>query len=454
MSKHTKQKGFILLTVLATTIFIMSLGIVSLQLITSNLRTARSQQYLVNAQFAADAGIDDAIRQLNANDNWAGTGTELTLYSSDYRSSYQTWVSSGATNLQKFITVTAKTYAPASAATPKYIRKFSVEMRGITSGNYSVVTGVGGLVMANSSKIVGGSVYVNGSITMSNSAQIGLSTKPVTVRAAHQNCPVPATAAYPKVCGTGENGQPINITSPNAYIYGNVQATNQTSGTNMSLPGLQAGNPAPTPLPTHDRAAQISAVSSTLTGNFSCTNGSYTWPANYRVTGNVTISNKCEVTVAGDVWIGGNFDMRNSQSKMIVSSSAGTTQPAIMIDGSTGATFDNATTLQSNSQNTGFRIVTYWSAAGCSPGCSDVTGTDLYNSRNHTTISLSNSASGPNTEFYARWTQIDVNNSGNIGALVGQTVNLTNSGAITFGTSVTGVGGIEAWVIKSYKRTF
>jgi hypothetical protein len=139
---------------------------------------------------------------------------------------------------------------------------------------------------------------------------------------------------------------------------------------------------------------------------------------------------------------------------MIVANSVGTTQPVVMIDGAGGADFNNSSTLQSNSSKTGFRIITYWSRASCSPGCSSVTGSDLYNSRNDTTIALSNSSSGPQTEFYARWTKVDVNNAGNIGALVGQTIKLSNSGAVTFGTSLNGVGGIEAWVVKSYKRTF
>lgn len=453
--RHEKQSGFILLTILITTVFIMLIGIASLDIITANLRTARQERYLVNAQFAADAGIDDAVRRLNQDDSWTGNGSEQTLYtSSEFKTTFHTTVTDGSNNLQKYIDVVANTYAPATSSTPKYTRKYRVEMRGITAGNFSVVTGVGGLIMTNSSKIVGGSVYVNGTISMSNTSQIGLSTKPVAVRAAHQSCPVPANGSYPRVCNTNENGQPISITSPNAVIYGDVQATNQTDGSQMFSPGLIAGSPGVASLPDHDRSAQISAVASTLNGNFSCTNGSYNWPANYHITGNVTISNSCEVTVNGDVWIGGTLSMSNSKSKMIVANSLGTTQPVIMVDGAAGANFSQSTTLQSNSSNTGFIIITYWSTAGCSPNCSSVTGTDLYNSRDDTTITINNSASGANTEFYARWSQISVGNSGNIGALVGQTVWLNNSGAVTFGTSVSGLGAVDAWVVKSYKRTF
>lgn len=451
-TEYKKQGGFILVSILSVTLFIMVIGVISLQLITSNLRSARADRYLVNAQFAADAGIDDAVRQLNANHSWAGTGVEQTLYTaSNFKSTYSTIVNNGSEYTQKFITVTAKTYTPATSSNALYTRKYTVEMRGITSGDFSVVTGVGGLTMSNSAKIVGGNVYVNGKITMSNSAQIGLSTTPVDVKVAHQSCPIPANATYPRVCNTGENGQPITM-SNNSKIYGEVQGTNQTSGPNMFNPGLVAGNPAPITLPSYDRAGQIASVASTLSGNFTCSSGNIVWPANYRITGNVNISNSCQVTVNGNVWIGGSFNISNS-SRIIVSNALGTTKPVIMVDGS-GATFSNNTTLQSNTANTGFRFITYRSAASCSPNCSNVTGLDLYNSSTITTISLNNSSAAPNTEFYAPWSQVDVDNGGNIGALVGQTIKLSNSGAVTFGATVQGVGGISAWVVKSYKRTF
>lgn len=325
-------------------------------------------------------------------------------------------------------------------------------MRGVSSGDYSVVTGVGGLIMSNSAKIVGGNVYVNGRITMSNTAQIGLSTNPVDVKAAHQSCPVPANATYPRVCNSGENGQPITLTN-SSRIYGEVQATNQTNGASMSNPGLIAGSPPAVAIPDYDRTAQVAAVSNTLNGSFSCSSGNFTWPANYKITGNVSISNSCQVTAYGNVWIGGTLSLSNS-SKMIVADSVGTTKPVIMVDGQSGATFSNNTELKSNNQNTGFRIITYYSTASCSPNCSNVTGTDLYNSSTRSTINLVNSSQGPHTEFFARWSQVDVNNGGNIGALVGQTIRMTNSGAVTFGATVSGAGGIQAWVIKSYKRDF
>lgn len=453
MSIRRQENGFVLLSILTITIFVMVMGIISLQLISNNLNSAKNERYLINAQFAADAGLDDAVRQLNLDQSWTGSGTEQTLYNpAGFKTTYISSVTPGSDIYQKFITVTAKTFAPATSTNPKYTRKYTIEMRGVSSGDYSVVTGVGGLIMSNSAKIVGGNVYVNGKITMSNTAQIGLSTNPVAVKAAHQSCPIPANTTYPRVCNSGENGQPITLTN-NSKIYGEVQATNQTNGSNMSNPGLVSGSPAAVAIPDYDRTSQITAVTSTLNGNFNCSSGNMIWPANYRITGNVDISNSCNVTVNGNVWIGGSLNLSNS-AKLIVSNAVGTTKPVIMVDGQSGATFSQNTDLKSNNQNTGFRVITFWSTASCSPNCTNVSGSDLYNSSTRTTINLTNSSQGPQTEFFARWTQVDVNNGGNIGALVGQTIRMSNSGAVTFGATVSGAGGIQAWVIKSYKRNF
>lgn len=456
---HKSNDGFILLTVLTTTVFIMVIGIVSLQLITSNLRTAKAERYLVNAQFAADAGIDDAVRHLNQDNTWIGTGGPLTLLTDPkFKTTYQTTVTDGSNDFQKFIDVTAMTFVPATSTTPTYTRKYQVEMRGVGGGNYSIVSGVGGLEMSNNSKILGGQVYVNGTLTMTNSSQIGMSLLPVNVSVADQACPIPADATYPRVCTAADSPpEPINISNP-AKIYGTVKGTNQTDGSYMYSPGLVSGNPSPAALPDYDRQGQINAVSNNMTGaNAGCSLGVKTWPANTKITGDVTISGLCIVTVEGNIWITGSLNLKNSAT-LIVKTGV-TTPPTIMIDGDTGLTLRNSASLLANVNlpPVGFKVITYASSVGCSTasvGACDVTGSNLYTSKSKTTISIQNSASGAETEFYARWSKIDLNNSGNVGALIGQTVSLSNSSAITFGASVDGFTGPLAWVVKSYKRTF
>lgn len=447
-----QPRGFVLLSILLTTAFVMVAGIATAQLATSNYHASVVEQYRVNTQFTADAGIDSAMREINLDSNWAGTnGSEVTLYNtSAFKTTYKSVVTNDTDPYKKYITVTARAYVPASSPTPRIERVYQVAIRAVTAGDFSVVTGVGGLTLTNNAKIIGGNVYVNGTIDMTNSATIGLSTDPVEVKVAHQSCPVSGGASYPRVCNSGEDGQPISL-SGTAHIYGQVTATNQTSGAGMSQTGLTSGTVAPAALPSHDRAAQVAAVTTTQNASAaSCSSGTKTWAANTKFTGNVSVSNSCQVTVQGNVWITGSFNISNS-AKLIVANGL-STPPVIMIDAQNGFNASNAAKLVNNSSGIGFIVITYWSNSSCSPDCADVTGTNLLNSTNTSTIQLSNNADGPGTEFYARWSQVQLSNGGNIGALVGQRVKLTNSAAVTFGTTVSGVGGISGWVIDSYKR--
>jgi hypothetical protein len=452
MPAPLKQQGSALLAIVLVFPFLALIAVYYMELSVSSLRVARKDQFQTHAQFATDAGIDRAIQEINADGSWTGTGSEIELFNNGLvRTTYQTTVADVSGN--KVVTTVGRTYSPVTNTTPDSTITIEADLRPITAAEFSLVTGVGGLYMSNSAKIMGGDVYVNGEIEMSNTAQIGLSTNPVNLSVAHQNCPIPANASYPQLCGPG-NGEPISLNN-SAHIYGDVKANNQVDGSDMSGPGLTASSGvAALPLPAHDRDAQKAAVTTTITGAAASCSGSQTrtYAANTRINGNVTISNNCIVTVEGDVWITGNLSISNS-GQMRVSNSLGTTRPDVMVDGSSGATFSNSSRLVSNTSSTGFQIITYRSRASCSPDCANVTGTDLYNTRNDVTISLSNSAEGPNTIFYARWSRVNLNNSGQIGALVGQTVQLSNSGTITFGTSVPG-GGTTGYVLDGYRRQF
>lgn len=450
MKIKDNQRGSILLIFLITLPFLILLAMYYMKLSLTSFQVARFDQLHTEAQLAADAGADYAVEQININNNWTGTSGEVTLHSdSQLKTTFTASVSSGTNT--KTIAVTGKTYWPASSTTPNRSVSIDVDLRPVTSGNFSIVSGEGGLIMSNSSKVVGGNVFVNGQINMQNTAQIGLSTSPITLNVADQACPQPPDSTYPRVCNSGEGSQPITLKN-SAVIYGTVEATNQTSGSGMYSPGLVSGNPAPQALPTYNRTAQKSAVTTTWTPSqavCSSNNGSITWPANLEITGNVNLTNGCKVTLSGNVWVTGSLSLTQS-SKLIVASSLGSTMPVLMVDGSSGATFNNNSQIVANSSNTGMEIITFWSAASCSPDCSSVTGTDLYNSRGVTTISLNNSGDAPNSIFYAYWSQVSVGQSGQIGALVGQTINLTNNGTITFGGQV-GTSS-TTWVIKGYRR--
>jgi len=340
------QNGSVLLAlvlILPSLILITSLY---LQLTVSSLRVAQKDQLHTHAQLATDAGIDRSLYEINRDATWAGTGTEIELHNDgSTKTTYQvTAMSNGPDN--KIVTSTGRSYRPASSTTPESFVTVKVDLRAVKAGNFSIVTGVGGLFMTNRAKIVGGDVFVNGEIDLRNSAQIGLTTNSVKVDVAHQNCPNPPDATYPRTCNPGENGEPISFRN-RAHIYGTVKANNQISGTDMSNPGLVASSGvAAQPLPPHDRDAQKAAVTTTITGAAaSCSdNETRTWAANTKITGDVTVTNRCDVTVLGNVWITGTLETRNS-TQVIVSDALGATQPVIMIDG-VSAEFNNRTCLK------------------------------------------------------------------------------------------------------------
>lgn len=454
MIKKLNEAGSILIAIVIIFPYFILISTSYMDFAVSGFRTARKDQFRTLAQFGADAGIDKAMTQLNSDSTWTGSGGEVAIQNdSTAKVTYETTVTNAGSQKKTLVSI-GRSYRSNSAAAPDSIVKITVGVNGIQSQSFSIVTGVGGLTLSNSAKVLGGDVFVNGTVSMSNTAQIGLDQSPVNLTVAHQSCPNPPDSSYPRLCASGENGQPISL-SNSAHIYGNVKANNQTSNSGMSDPGLTASSGVSAqPLPPHDRSAQKAAVANNLTGaQASCTsnNGTVVWPAKLKITGSVTISKSCTVTVMGDAWITGTLTMSN-QATMKVDNSLGTTRPNIMIDGQNNS-FSNTSTIASNSQSTGPQIITYWSSASCSPDCSDVTGTDLANSRNTTTISLNNAASGPQTIFYSKWSKVQVGNSGQIGALVGQTIAINNTGTITFGSSVGGTS-LTFWVIGSYRRSF
>ena len=442
---HKDERGMLLLVIIIVVPFLIAIAVYYMHLVLASFQVARFDQLHTEAQMAADAGSDYGVEQINANNSWAGTGGEVTLHTdSSLKTTFAVSIVS-KTSTSMTLAVTGRTYWPANKTPAARSTTVYVDLIAISSGNYSIVSGEGGLSMSNNSKVAGGDVLVNGTIKMINNAQIGLSTNPVTVKVADQACPQPADATYPRVCNTNEGAQPISI-SNNAHIYGTVQATNQTSSTGMSNPGLTSGSPTPQALPTYDRAAQKAAVTTNLSA-VTCSSGTQTWNANTKITGNVSLSGSCKITVNGNVWITGNLSLLNS-SQLVVSNTLGSTVPNIMVDGSSGATFSNNSALTPNSTGTGFEVYTFWNITG-NPDAT-ITGVNLANSRATTTIQLQNNATAVNSIFYAYWSQVAMGNNGRIGALIGQTIYLNNNGTITFGSSAG--SGSTAWVVQGYRK--
>lgn len=457
---HNKPTGSTLLVVIITGIAFAVVALSISRLSLSNYNIVRRDYNALNALALAEAGADAALSALNADSSYTGTtscplpssptGTQLYSDTSKGRGIYESCIQAGSLANEKILYARGTIYLPQTNTSPTVQRTVRLVLVGSNnSGNYSVQTGPGGLIMSNSAQISNGEVYVGGKITMSNSAQIGSPANPVKTSVGYYSCPTPATAAYPILC---TSGQPISI-SNTAHIYGDVYANNQTNGSGMTQGGLLGSSGvANTTLPDYDRTAQKTAVSNTLTGAQASCSGSQkvSWPANVHITGNVSTANNCEITILGNAWVDGNITMSNRS--IIKVDNTVITQPTIMIDGSTGFNLSNQATLAANAANIGVQIITFWSAASCSPNCTTVTGTDLANSQNTTTISINNQGLGAKTNFYARWSKIRIQNSGTVNKILGQTVELANPGSVSFGLGSSATLGATVWTVQYYER--
>jgi hypothetical protein len=452
--KEQGQGGYILLLVLVTSIslFIALSGILSLSL--ANLSGAKRTMFDTAALYAAEAGADNAIYQLNST-NGAYTGTTTCPVSSGGvvtafndtvkgKGTYQTCVTAGTIAHEFIVYAVGKVYKTATASSPVATRKLKIVVEGTaTSTTYSVQTGPGGLTMSNSASILGTNIAVGGFISMSNSAKIGSTTQPVSsLSVANARCPTGASpgATYPQVCATGVLPNPITI-GGTAHIYGTVTANNQTNfyASAITNTGVVATSGATPPtLPGYDRVAQVNAVANNLTGAAASCSGNgttVTWPANVKVTGNVTASQSCHIWLSGNAWVTGNISTSNSAD---IKPAAGvSTMPTVMIDGSSGLSTGQTSNVGINASGTGIQFITFYSTNACTTAttsaayCDSLTGNSLYSSQGVTTISLGNQSAAPGAILFAKYSTASLGQGGNIGAVLAQSLNLSNSSTIT-----------------------
>jgi hypothetical protein len=480
--KQKSEGGYVLLLMLITsiTLFIALSGILSLSL--ANLASAKRTMFDTGALYAAETGIDRATNELTAaNGAWSGTGISgsCPMAATDLggqveafndtvkgRGTYQICAeATGDLDKEYVVYVVARVFRTASATTPIATRRIKTIVHGKPAGSYAVQTGPGGLIMRNSANVSQGPIYVGGYLTMSNTASIGKPSLPIDVSVANARCGNGGQGAgigqYPQVCATGVLPNPITINGTQPHIYGDVAANDQTNSyplymTNAGL-GATSGVAAPS-LPTYDRpahaAAWAAAGSPTLTpaaATCAGNSGTITWPANVKITGNVEIKQSCEVIVSGPVWITGNFLMRNSA--LIRTAESVSTQPTIMVDGSGGVVTQQTSTIATNSSLVGMEFITFYSGNSCTLAtdgtyCQTLNGPQLFSSKDIVTVDIGNQGAAAGSVFYAKYTKVTLGQAGEIGALLGQTIDLAQSGNLVFTSNV--VTGNFEWGVSFY----
>lgn len=455
------QAGSFLGAMLIIIIILVGIGITLTDVVVNQYTHSQRSTFVANAQLVAEAGIEQSVQQLNTNDSFAGYPTSQQFFDNTTQGKgvFTTTITNGADSNAKTIVSVGRVYRRANANKPVSTRTVKVTVVGTGSEGYSVQSGPGGLILGGSASITNSDVFVNGTLSLSGTSRIGTYNNPVKVSVANQACPTTGGSTYPQTCST----DPITLGQSTA-IYGTVCATNQTSyGPSKNkniLPGstgqgLQLGCVAPaTSPPTYDRAAQIAAVTTTGTSTsntYACQSYPFnrTWPANLKLTGNVSIGGSCNVTIKGNVYITGDLTI-NGASKITVDDSVGTTRPVILVDGK--ISINGSGQLLANSSGTGIQFISFKSNASCGSTCTSLTGAQLYATQSLETINVGGAVNLPGMIFQAYWGKVTIGGGGNIGAAVGQTVDMSGAGTVTFGTKLS--SGARTWTITSYQQQY
>lgn len=465
IKRHKKltTKGSTLAAALIIIIVLTSIGISLSQVVVTRYAFTKKSVAVTSALLVAEAGAEESIQELNTNNNFSGFTTPQVFFNEAGRgrATYTSTVANAASGSSKTITSVGKIYANSTQTTPISTRTIKITIVGTESEGYSVQTGPGGLILSGSANITNSDVYVNGTISLSGAAKIGTQNQPLDVKVAHVACPAGNSpgASYAQTCGAGT--QPISM-AYSTKIYGTVCATNQTSvGPNNNITGGVSGQglvpgctAPPVEQPSFDRPAHIAKMTTTANGNsntYTCQSWPFnrTWPANLRLNGNVTIGGSCNVVINGDVYISGDLTI-NGAAKITVANGAGGVRPKILADGK--ITVGGSGQLIANNSGTGMYFVSTKSNAACGSTCTTITGNALKTTQGFETVNVGGGVNLAGMVFQAYWGKATIGGSGNVGAVVGQTVDLSGAGTVTFGTILS--SGSKIWTVTSYQQIY
>lgn len=476
------ERGSILVMVFILGIVFTAVGASLLEFTISQRTLAYRNVANANALLAAEAGIEQSLHALNEDDGFLGFNNdpggegvqEFFNNSTQGRGVFETIVEDSEDSNAKIITAIGRVYNENGTSNPRSERKVRVIVVGTTSEGHSVHSGPGGLILGGSAHITNSDVFVNGTITMTGSSKIGTDANPVNVNVANIACPPGNNPGptYPALC---TSTQPISIAdwSTNSYIIGTTCATGQTqsmfpeSPWNTNPPQIRAGSgidggqglvpgctAPPVPSPPNNRQTVVDGITTIATGSaapYNCSGSStVTYPANIRLTNStITWGGSCTFVISGNMHITGNLSIGGS-ARIRVADSVGSTRPQIVVDGNIN--INGSAAMIANSSGTGIDFISYRSTASCTPTCTALSGNELKTSQQTTTVNIDGSVNLPGMSFNAYWGRARLGGSGNVGALAGQTIDMSGSGTITFGTALS--SGSKTWTISGYQRIY
>lgn len=205
-----RQKGSVLVSILAVLVFLGTMLLSLIVLANANLQRARGRIMLLQAQYAAESAADSAIAQFNSgNDAYTGTASDVTLLDGNqYRATYGVSVANGADAKERILTATGKVYSPKTAGTPTHTRTIKVTVQRSSTSTSSAVLSRNILEVASGVKnIRAKDIYIANYIRL-NKNTTNLIAENITVGGKYPG------AGNCSISGSGNLVKPASFTNP------------------------------------------------------------------------------------------------------------------------------------------------------------------------------------------------------------------------------------------------
>lgn len=303
------NKGFATLYLVLLTLFVMGAAVASsFLLVASQQRTSRNTQNSVQAYFAAEAGIEDALLRLKNSMAFlnpivfnAGEGAASTTITETNPGIYVV-VAQGSDALR---IRTVQAVYQLSGTTPEFF--------------YGAHVGQGGLQMDNQSKVIG-NVFSNGNIVAVSGSEI---TETATVAGLGGSISgVTARYAFSDICTGSSISQELHVNNKGNCTYGSY---------------IPLGTPlSPVPLPISAQEIQQwkddAQAGGVLQGNYELDGSDTATLGPKKIAGNLEVENSAVLTLSGTLWVTGNVTVKNL-SRVKLASTFGAMSGVIVADG-------------------------------------------------------------------------------------------------------------------------
>ena len=414
---HGYRRGYILVLALVFFSIFFTGATAYLSSVTTSARSARVGVAQAQALSLAEAGIDQAIYQLNQNGSYAGE-TNTALGAGVYTVS----VTNVSTNTKR-LAVTASVPNATSPIAAKTVTALANINTSTISFHYGVQVGKGGIHMNNNAFVIG-NVYSDGSITgngtVTGDAIVASSTNSITgitvngTARAHtlSSCTVGGDAYYQSISGCSVGGT--------RYPGSADPASQDMPITNAQIDAWEAAA----------AAGGITAGPYTISGTKTF--------GPQEINGDLAVNGT--ITLTGVVWVKGNIIFGNN-SVLNVSPTLGNDGAILLADNPGSEATSGAVNLSNNVTINGN------GSAGSYPMV-------LSTNTGAHAIDVSNNAGS--VILYASEGTIDVSNNGSANQVTAYKVELENNATITFLSGLqnqsfsNGPGGSWAVVPRTY----